>query len=57
MRDYFELDDVGRTTVGEVRKALAAIDDGSTVSDAISEEETLEALRILLQIVDATSSS
>jgi hypothetical protein len=52
MRDYFKLDDVDRATVGEVRKALAVIDDGSTASDAISEEETVEALRLLLQIVD-----
>lgn len=53
--EYFELDDLDRANIDEVRQAIRGfIDHGETLEDsALTEDETVDGLRLLLRIVDA----
>ena len=51
--DPYELDDTERALLETCRKAVAYDDNGDPAKDAIDEDEMIDAMRLLLRIVDA----
>lgn len=49
----YELDDVDRYLLVKVRKAVAFEDNGDPAKDVIDESEMIDAMRLLLSIIDA----
>jgi hypothetical protein len=50
--DHYELDDVDRALLVKVRKAIEYEDDGAPAKDVMDESEMIDAMRLLLEIVD-----
>jgi hypothetical protein len=51
--EAYEMDDLDRRLVAKVRKAIAYEDDGDPAKDAIDYDEMIDAMRLLLQIIDS----
>lgn len=49
----YEFDDLDRELLKKVRKAVEYEDDGVPAKDVIDESEMVDAMRLLLEIVDA----
>lgn len=49
---YFEMDDVDRAIVAKAREALAYDDNGDPVRDVVDESDMVDAMRLLVLIVD-----
>ena len=48
----YEMDDIDRALILKVREAIEYDDDGSPAKDAIDEDEMINAMRLLLLIID-----
>lgn len=53
MMEPYEMDDVDRALVAKVREAIAYEDNGDPAKDVIDDDEMIDAMRLLLQIIDA----
>jgi hypothetical protein len=53
MMELYEMDDVDRALVVKMRKAIAYEDNGDPAKDVIDYDEMIDAMRLLLQIIDA----
>lgn len=53
MMELYEMDDVDRALVAKVREAIAYEDNGDPAKDVIDDDEMIDAMRLLLQIIDA----
>ena len=53
MSEFYEMDDPDRELVPVVRRAIEFSENGDPVKDAIDEDQMVDAMRLLLQIVDA----
>jgi hypothetical protein len=53
MSEYYEMDDPDRELMVKVRKAVEYEDNGDPAKDAIDCDEMVDALRLLVEIVDA----
>jgi len=51
--EFYEMDDPDRELVPVVRRAIEFSENGDPVKDAIDEDQMVDAMRLLLQIVDA----
>lgn len=49
----YELDDIDRQTVATAREAVKYDDEGDPVKDVASEADLMDAVRLLLAILDA----
>ena len=49
----YEMDDPDRELVEKIRKAIAYEDRGDPAKDAIGEDEMIDAMRLLLAIIDS----
>ena len=47
----YELDDLDRALIVKVREAIAYDDNGDPVKDVVSEDDMIDAMRLLLNIV------
>lgn len=52
-RKLHEMDDLDRELMEKVRKAIRYEDNGDPAKDAIDYDEMVEAMRLLIDIVDA----
>lgn len=50
---HYIMDDIDRALVARVRKAVDYDNDGNPARDVIDESEMIDAMRLLLQIIDA----
>ena len=50
--NYYELDDADRALLAKVHEAIACEDNGGPAKDAIDQDEMIDAMRLLLDIVD-----
>lgn len=55
--DYYEMDDIDRALVAKVREAIVYDDNGDPARDVIDEGEMIDAMRLLLKIVDAGNAA
>lgn len=53
MMEPHEMDDVDRALVAKVREAISYEDNGDPAKDVIDYDEMIDAMRLLLQIIDA----
>lgn len=49
---YFKMDDIDRALVEKVREAIIYDDNGDPVRDVVEESDMIEAMRLLLRIID-----
>jgi hypothetical protein len=51
--EAYEMDDTDRELVAKVREAIEYEDNGDPAKDVIDYDEMIDAMRLLLQIIDA----
>ena len=55
--EHYEMDDVDRELIAKVREAIEYEDNGDPAKDVIDDDEMIDAMRLLLQIIDSGFAS
>lgn len=57
MSNHYEMDDLDRALIVKFREAVEATGEGDPLKDYVDDEDFIDAMKLLIQIVDSGAAS